>query len=353
MASNDLIGVMVALVLNKQFSISKYIFLNMKENLRRTGASGYKFWMYPRFLQMIMNVQHPDLPKEANDVLKIDVMIELSLKIFKGVATKHYPESTPRKMFGALGYKNYMAPANDKWRHDESQSDDEEPTLKKMIEDKFGRKKLDIFGDTDDEDDGDGSDDEGGEGGDGGNVGASGASARSGDNADSESDDNPPEPGYEHYIDERGIRQVRRIRTDLEEDYVPFDTEAERLKKKKTAIRRKKKMKKNIGTSSAEPAAAQHEIVTEPIQEADVNPEFAFTTEETTAMITSPSAATKPPPTATTATETPVVTPPAEPQHGTSSSQQHRSAAHQRSSERRGKMFSEIGSDEKVNFLFS
>ncbi|KAJ0776531.1 hypothetical protein HanLR1_Chr02g0046701 [Helianthus annuus] len=188
--------------------------------------------MYPRFMQMIMNVQFPDLPKEANDVLKIDVMIEHSLKIFKGVTAKRYPKTTPRKLFGALGDKNYVVPANDKWRHDESQYDDEEPTLKKMIEDKFGRKKLDIFSDTDDEDNGDGGDDESGEGGDGGKVGASGASARSGDNDDSESDDNPPQPGYEHYIDERGIRQVRRIRTDQDEDYVPSDTEAECLKKK-------------------------------------------------------------------------------------------------------------------------
>ncbi|KAJ0608022.1 hypothetical protein HanPSC8_Chr03g0106961 [Helianthus annuus] len=274
-ASNDLIGLMVALVLKKPFSILKYLFSNMKENLRRTGASRHKFWIYPRFLQMIMNVQHPDLPKEANDVLKIDVMIEHSLKIFKGVAAKRYPETTPRKMFGALGDKNYVAPANDKWRHDESQSDDEEPMLKKMIEDKFGRKKLDIFGDTDDEDD-DGGDDEGGEGGDSRNVGASGASACSGDNVDSNSDDNPPEPGYEHYIDKRGIRQVRRIHTDQDEDYVPFDTKAERQKKKQTAIHRKKKMKKSIGTYSSEPATAKQETVSELVHEGEVNPEFAL-----------------------------------------------------------------------------
>ncbi|KAJ0639671.1 hypothetical protein HanLR1_Chr16g0606371 [Helianthus annuus] len=60
MAGNDLVGLMVALVLNKPFSISKFIFANMKENLRRTGSrtSDNKSWMYPRFMQMIMNVQH-------------------------------------------------------------------------------------------------------------------------------------------------------------------------------------------------------------------------------------------------------------------------------------------------------
>ncbi|KAF5785545.1 hypothetical protein HanXRQr2_Chr10g0429881 [Helianthus annuus] len=260
--------------------------------------------MYPRFLQIIMNVQHPNLPKADNDVLKIDVMIEHSLKIFRGVAAKRYMESTPpRRMFGALREKNYVALANDKWHHDNSQSDNEEPKLKKMIEDTFGRKKLKIFGDYDDESDNDGGDDEVGDGGDG--------------------DDNPPESGYEHYFDERGVRQVRRIRTDQDEDYVPSDTEAERLKKKKTDVRRKKKMKTTIGTSSAEPKAAQHETITKPVHEANVNLEFAFTAEETKAMMASPSTATEPPPVATTAAETPVVTPPAEPQHGTSSIHQH------------------------------
>ncbi|KAM0005567.1 hypothetical protein Hdeb2414_s0208g00832761 [Helianthus debilis subsp. tardiflorus] len=49
MAGNDLIGLMVNLVLNKPFSISKYIFSNMKENMTRTGSriTGNKFWMYP------------------------------------------------------------------------------------------------------------------------------------------------------------------------------------------------------------------------------------------------------------------------------------------------------------------
>ncbi|MFS7986492.1 hypothetical protein Hanom_Chr11g01010951 [Helianthus anomalus] len=214
---------------------------------------------------MIMNVQHPDLPKEANDVLKIDVMIEHS------------------KLFGALGDKNYVAPANDKWRHDESQSDNEEPRLKKMMEDKFGRKKLDIFGDTDSEDNGDDGNDEGGEVGDGGNVGSSAASARGGDDVDSGSDDNPPKPGYEHYIDERGIRQLRKIHThqDQDEDYMPSDTEASDLRKnKQAAIRRKKKMKKTVDTSSSAHPSIQQETVAEPVQEAEVNPQFAFTAEE-------------------------------------------------------------------------
>ncbi|MFS7961395.1 hypothetical protein Hanom_Chr08g00714501 [Helianthus anomalus] len=112
-------------------------------------------------------------------------------------------------------------------------------------------------------------------------------------------------------------------------------------------------MKKKIGTSSAEPAAAQHKTITELVHETNINPEFAFTAKETTAMMVSPSAATEPPPVATTAAETPVVAPPTEPQHGTSSIHQHRAATHQRSSECRGRLFSEMAQDEKVEFLFS
>ncbi|MFS7997415.1 hypothetical protein Hanom_Chr12g01141501 [Helianthus anomalus] len=85
MTCNDLVRLMVALVLDKPFSISKYILDNMKENMMRTGSrtTGNKFWMYPRFLQMIMKVQRPGLPKADNDILKIETMIKNSLRIFK------------------------------------------------------------------------------------------------------------------------------------------------------------------------------------------------------------------------------------------------------------------------------
>ncbi|MFS7943457.1 hypothetical protein Hanom_Chr06g00500491 [Helianthus anomalus] len=108
-----------------------------------------------------------------------------------------------------------------------------------MIEDKFGKNS-----ESDDDD----SDDGGSDGGEGGNVGVGVASAHGGDDAESGSDENPPEPGYEHYIDECGIRQLHRIRTnqDQDEDYVPSDTEAADLRKwKHAAIRIKNKMKKN------------------------------------------------------------------------------------------------------------
>ncbi|KAJ0687171.1 hypothetical protein HanLR1_Chr11g0423111 [Helianthus annuus] len=174
MAGNDLVGFMVALVLNKPFSISKYIFSNMKENMMMTGSriTGNKLWMYPRFLQMIMNAQHPNLPKADNDILKIEPMILNSLKKIKSLAAKRYKESDPpRKLIGALGKPDYIAPADDKWRHDDSQSDNEEPELKRKMIEKFGPDPVDSESlESDSEDDG----------GDTGAVGASSAGAAGG-----------------------------------------------------------------------------------------------------------------------------------------------------------------------------
>ncbi|KAF5774600.1 hypothetical protein HanRHA438_Chr13g0612821 [Helianthus annuus] len=352
MAGNDLVGLMVALVLNKPFSISKFIYANMKENLRRTRSrtSGNKFLMYPRFMQMIMNNQHPGLPKVDNDILKIDAMFEQSLRIFKGFAAKRYTESDPpRKMFGALKNTQYVPPANDKWRHDDSQSDDKEPKLKKMMEDKFGRKELDSSeSESDGDDGGDAAATTASAPGDTGAsaAGTTGASSTGDDPEESESDDNQPEPGYEFYLDERGVRKVRRIRQEDDADYVPSDTEVERLKRKQTAPRRKKQARKYIDTSSVQPSVPQQK----PTHEAEMNPEFGLTAEEASAIVSSPPRSTEPPPAVTSAAETPTVTP-QEPSRTLAST--IRATTSQQASERRIRKFSEMQHDEKVEFLFS
>ncbi|MFS7947878.1 hypothetical protein Hanom_Chr06g00553341 [Helianthus anomalus] len=319
MAGIDLVGLMVALVLNKPFSISKYIFTNMKENMKITGGrtTRNKFWMYPRFLQMIMNIQHPNLPKVDNDILKIDTMIQHSLKIFRGIAVKRYKESKPpRRLICALGKTDYIAPEDDKWRHNDSQSDDEEPKLKKMMEEKFGRKDSDSY---DSDDDGD---DEGGDGGDAGAVGASttgasaagtaGASLAGDDEEDTESDDNPPEPRYEFYLDERGVKNAR----------------------------------KNIGSSSAQQSIPHQE----PTQEEEMNPNLGFTANEASAMVLSPLRSSEPTPVVTSAPETPTVTP-QEPARAIASTIHETTS--QPTLERRQSTFSQMPQDEKIDFLFS
>ncbi|KAJ0801182.1 hypothetical protein HanPI659440_Chr03g0114381 [Helianthus annuus] len=321
MTAFDLIGLMVALVLNKPFSISQFLFANIKDNLRRTGSrtTGKKFWMYPRFMQMIMNAQHPDLPKADTDILKIETMLDHSFNLFKGHSAKKYEESDPpRKMFGSLANKAYVAPDNDKWRHNDSQSDDEEPELEKRMKEKLKRKR-------DSSDSSDSDDDEEGGDSDGGDAGTTAASAPGASSAGG---------------DERA-----------DSDYVPSDTE--RVPKKKTAVLRKKKAKKNIGTSSS----AQQSVPSEPIQEAAMDLNLGFTAEEASTMVPSPPRSTEPPTTATqpspvvtSSPETPTVTPQVAPQRSMGSA--IRATTSQPSSEHQ-RIFLEMFQDEKNKFLFS
>ncbi|KAF5806091.1 hypothetical protein HanRHA438_Chr05g0226421 [Helianthus annuus] len=274
-------------------------------------------------------------------------MFEQSLRIFKGFSAKRYTESDPpRRMFSALANTQYVAPADDIWLHDDSQSDDEEPKFKKMTEDKFGHKNLDSS-----ESNSDGND-EGGDGGDAGATGASaagttGTSSAGGDADDSESDDNQPEPGYEFYIDNRGERKVRKIRQEEDVDYVPSDTEAERLKRKETTARRKRKSRKYIGTSSIQPTVSQQETD----HEAEMDPNLGLTAEEASAIISSPPRSTEPPPMVSSATETPIVTQQAKPTNKMAST--IRATTSQHTSECRHRRFSEMQPDKKVDFLFS
>ncbi|KAM0034510.1 hypothetical protein Hdeb2414_s0016g00498721 [Helianthus debilis subsp. tardiflorus] len=129
----DLTGLFTAWILNKPFNISRYIFDNLKENARRplpsaTQRTSTKFWLYPRFLQMMIDDQIPDLPKAEADVLPVNPMNERTLLIFKSMSA--YKGSDPiRKLIGHLDVPNYEAPQNNKWRRAASDSDDEEPRL--------------------------------------------------------------------------------------------------------------------------------------------------------------------------------------------------------------------------------
>ncbi|MFS8024883.1 hypothetical protein Hanom_Chr16g01468551 [Helianthus anomalus] len=139
----------------------------------------------------------------------------------------------------------------------------------------------------------DSNDDDAGDGGDAcaGAIGASGAGASS--------------TGYEVYYDERGVKRIRRIRQEDDPEYVPSDTEAERLKRKETAVKRKKKARKYISTSSP----VQQSVPQEPIQEAAMDPNLGFTAEEASTMLSSPPRSTEPTPTVSSTLETLVVTP--------------------------------------------
>ncbi|MFS7975954.1 hypothetical protein Hanom_Chr10g00886731 [Helianthus anomalus] len=140
----ELTGLFTALILNKPFNISRYIFDNLKENARRplpsaTQRTSTKFWLYPRFLQMMIDDQIPDLPKAEADVLPVNPMNERTLLIFKSMSK--YKESDPiRKLIGHLDVPTYEAPQNNKWRRDASDSDNEEPRLIALANTQLGAK---------------------------------------------------------------------------------------------------------------------------------------------------------------------------------------------------------------------
>ncbi|MFS7960048.1 hypothetical protein Hanom_Chr08g00698371 [Helianthus anomalus] len=219
--------------------------------------------MYPLFLQMIMNVQHPNLPKADNDILKIDSMIEQSLRIFRGLAIKRYTESEPpRKLFGALGKPDYIAHV----------------------------------------------------------IGASSLVTKV-------------------VMQVLVIRRIRREDDDAE--YVPSDTEAERLKKKQTVVRRKKKEKKNISSSSVQQSVPQQE----PTQEAEMDPNLGFTAAEATDMVPPPPRSSEPAPVVSSTPETPTVTPQA-PAHSIAST--IRAITSQLTAECRHTIFSQMQPNEKA-----
>ncbi|KAJ0836538.1 hypothetical protein HanRHA438_Chr16g0768111 [Helianthus annuus] len=134
----DLTGLFSALILNKPFNISRYIFNNLKENSRRplpsdTQRTNTKFWLYPRFLQMMIDDQVPDLAKAAKDVLPVNSMNDRTLLIFKSMGV--YKGTDPnRKLIGHLNAPEYEAPQNHRWRREGSVSDNEEQALIAMAD---------------------------------------------------------------------------------------------------------------------------------------------------------------------------------------------------------------------------
>ncbi|KAJ0456269.1 hypothetical protein HanIR_Chr15g0760491 [Helianthus annuus] len=140
----DLTGLFTPLILNKPFNISRYIFNNLKENSRRplpsdSQRTNTKFWLYPRFLQMMIDDQIPDLAKAEADVLPVNPMNERTLLIFKSMGV--YKGSDPdRKLIGHLNAPDYEAPQNHRWRREGSVSDNEESALIAMADEQLTAK---------------------------------------------------------------------------------------------------------------------------------------------------------------------------------------------------------------------
>ncbi|KAF5821296.1 hypothetical protein HanRHA438_Chr01g0012671 [Helianthus annuus] len=108
-----------ALVLNKKYNFSRIVFHYMKENITSKSRS----WMYPRFVQMMIDHAYPDLVKdEDNDLLVLNHMDNETL-IRLSKYHKNWPEpKTMAKFFGFIKSANYEDPDpvnHLNWRNDE------------------------------------------------------------------------------------------------------------------------------------------------------------------------------------------------------------------------------------------
>ncbi|MFS8023877.1 hypothetical protein Hanom_Chr16g01456651 [Helianthus anomalus] len=71
-------NMVTALVLNKKYNFSKIVFHYMVENI----TSKSKTWIYPRFIQMILDHAYPNLERdEKNDLLQLFHMDNETLKV--------------------------------------------------------------------------------------------------------------------------------------------------------------------------------------------------------------------------------------------------------------------------------
>ncbi|MFS7945239.1 hypothetical protein Hanom_Chr06g00521841 [Helianthus anomalus] len=88
--SDYIMNMVACLVFNRPYNISQVIFNHMIDNIK-----GEKYIMYPRFVQMLLDDQIPNLPKDPKDELDLQHMDSETLKRldkYKGVK----PENKPR-----------------------------------------------------------------------------------------------------------------------------------------------------------------------------------------------------------------------------------------------------------------
>ncbi|KAJ0430301.1 hypothetical protein HanRHA438_Chr17g0829751 [Helianthus annuus] len=107
-----------ALVLNKKYNFSKIIFHYMKDNITSKSRS----WVYPRFVQMMLDHAYPNLVKdEQNDLLVLNHMDNETL-IRLSKYHKNWPEPKMKtKFFGFIKSDKYEDPDpvnHLKWRND-------------------------------------------------------------------------------------------------------------------------------------------------------------------------------------------------------------------------------------------
>ncbi|MFS8024939.1 hypothetical protein Hanom_Chr16g01469171 [Helianthus anomalus] len=91
-------NMVTALVLIKKYNFSHIVFHYMVENI----MSKSKTWIYPRFIQMILDHAYPELGDENNDMLVQYHMDNESLKQLVRYHPKHPEPKTKVEFFGFI-----------------------------------------------------------------------------------------------------------------------------------------------------------------------------------------------------------------------------------------------------------
>ncbi|KAM0047391.1 hypothetical protein Hdeb2414_s0009g00327861 [Helianthus debilis subsp. tardiflorus] len=118
--------IITCLILNRPYNISQVIFYYMTEN---ATAGNKKYIMYPRFVQMLIDDQFKDLEKSNDDILGLRHMSADTIsRLVKGTNTG------VKRMICRISIPAYVAPENDAWRHQNSDSDNENEKMSLFIE---------------------------------------------------------------------------------------------------------------------------------------------------------------------------------------------------------------------------
>ncbi|KAL9995762.1 hypothetical protein Hdeb2414_s0771g00945361 [Helianthus debilis subsp. tardiflorus] len=132
-SSDYIMNTITCLVLNRPYNISQVLLDHLIENIRDE-----KYIMYLRFMQMMINDQVADIPKDPADVMTYRNMTGDTLKRLSQYKLKK-EEKEPRAKHSICKIENpgYVAPENDAWRHNNSNSEDETDRLRDMYEKKL------------------------------------------------------------------------------------------------------------------------------------------------------------------------------------------------------------------------
>ncbi|MFS7935685.1 hypothetical protein Hanom_Chr05g00406481 [Helianthus anomalus] len=132
--SDYIMNIITCLVLNRPYNVSQVILNYMVDNV---GSGSEKYIMYPRFIQMMIDDKFKDLQKDPVDVLGLRNMTADTLSRLSKNPKKDDHEPRARIMICKIDNPAYVAPDNDAWRHDNSNSENEDDKRREMVEKKL------------------------------------------------------------------------------------------------------------------------------------------------------------------------------------------------------------------------